>query len=155
MEPGEIISPSRSRPNRSEVDLFKGSFSAAALLLCLIVASCAPEGPDCSGSHSKGLAPSDPDLSFHVFDPATRKGGPDGISLGDFNDDGLLDVVVPFEEGGYTRLYLHPGVDRVEKPWTDIVQFPREARFAETAGSLNPIEVNIGIKIQAFGFISD
>jgi hypothetical protein len=44
-------------------------------------------------------------------------GGPDGVRLGDFNRDGLTDIVTPFEEGKRTRIFANPGPDKVMEHW--------------------------------------
>jgi hypothetical protein len=51
----------------------------------------------------------------HVIDDSSR--GADGVRLGDVNSDGLVDVVTGWEEGGITRVYVHPGHDRVREHW--------------------------------------
>ena len=51
----------------------------------------------------------------HVIDDSSD--GADGVKLGDINGDGLLDIVTGWEEGGKSRVYLHPGFDRVREPW--------------------------------------
>lgn len=56
--------------------------------------------------------------SCHTIDNSAQ--GADGARLADYNGDGLLDIVTPFEEGGVVRLYLHPGTERVKDPWPSI-----------------------------------
>ncbi|HUT89662.1 MAG TPA: VCBS repeat-containing protein [Thermoguttaceae bacterium] len=51
----------------------------------------------------------------HVVDDGSR--GADGVRLGDANGDGRPDVVTGWEQGGITRVYLHPGHDRAGEPW--------------------------------------
>jgi hypothetical protein len=51
----------------------------------------------------------------HVIDDRSR--GADGVRLGDVNGDGRPDVVTGWEQGGVTRVYLHPGHEVVQKPW--------------------------------------
>ncbi len=46
--------------------------------------------------------------------------GPDGISIADFNKDGLPDFLVPFEEGGYSKIYFHPGYDKLAQGFNSI-----------------------------------
>jgi len=58
----------------------------------------------------------------HTIDSSSR--GADGVKLLDFNGDGLEDVVVGWEEGGLTRLCLHPGVQRVRAPWPAVTVGP-------------------------------
>ncbi len=55
---------------------------------------------------------------LHVIDNTSY--GADGVKLGDFNRDGLPDIVTGWEEGGRTRLYLHPGYAQVRKPWPKV-----------------------------------
>jgi hypothetical protein len=43
--------------------------------------------------------------------------GADGVKIGDVNHDGRPDFVTGWEEGGETRLYLHPGPAQVRAPW--------------------------------------
>ena len=50
-----------------------------------------------------------------VVDDSSR--GADGVRLADVNDDGFLDAVTGWEEGGITRVYLHPGRLGVEHKW--------------------------------------
>ena len=52
---------------------------------------------------------------MHVIDNKSR--GPDGVKLADANGDGLPDIATGFEQGGVTRVYLHPGHDKVREPW--------------------------------------
>ena len=51
----------------------------------------------------------------HVVDDSSR--GADGVKLGDVNGDGLLDIATGWEEGGLTRVYLHPGPAQVMEKW--------------------------------------
>lgn len=51
----------------------------------------------------------------HTIDASER--GADGVRVGDANGDGLPDVATGWEHSGVTRVYLHPGVDRVKEPW--------------------------------------
>ena len=51
----------------------------------------------------------------HVIDQSSR--GADGTRSADANGDGLLDIVTGWEQGGITRVYLHPGYERVRKTW--------------------------------------
>ncbi|MEM9326783.1 MAG: VCBS repeat-containing protein [Bacteroidota bacterium] len=47
--------------------------------------------------------------------------GADGVKLGDINQDGLMDVVTGWEEGGWTKVYLHPGYENLSKPWPSVI----------------------------------
>ncbi|QDT57471.1 FG-GAP repeat protein [Caulifigura coniformis] len=51
----------------------------------------------------------------HVIDDSSR--GADGTRLKDVNGDGLPDIVTGWEQGGVVRLMVHPGAERVRKPW--------------------------------------
>jgi len=51
----------------------------------------------------------------HVIDDSSR--GADGVRLRDVNGAGLPDVATGWEEGGVTRIYLHPGHQKVGEPW--------------------------------------
>lgn len=51
----------------------------------------------------------------HTIDSGSR--GADGVRLADVNGDGRMDIATGWEEGGVTRLYLHPGPQKVRKPW--------------------------------------
>lgn len=51
----------------------------------------------------------------HVIDDTSR--GADGTRLADVNGDGLQDIVTGWEQGGVTRVYLHPGPARVKERW--------------------------------------
>lgn len=52
---------------------------------------------------------------MHVIDNTSR--GPDGVRLADANGDSLPDIATGFEQGGVTRVYLHPGHAKVREPW--------------------------------------
>lgn len=51
----------------------------------------------------------------HAVDDSSR--GADGVKLADVNGDGLPDITTGWEEGGITRVYLHPSEDAVTEPW--------------------------------------
>lgn len=51
----------------------------------------------------------------HTIDESSR--GADGVKLLDFNGDELEDIVTGWEEGGITRLYLHPGHAKAKEQW--------------------------------------
>lgn len=51
----------------------------------------------------------------HTIDDSSA--GADGIRLGDLSGDGRLDLAVGWEEGGVTRVYLHPGPHAVKRAW--------------------------------------
>jgi len=52
---------------------------------------------------------------IHVIDASSR--GADGVRLADVNGDRLMDVTTGWEEGGITRVYLHPGREAADRPW--------------------------------------
>jgi hypothetical protein len=54
----------------------------------------------------------------HVIDDTSR--GADGVKLTDLNGDGLLDICTGWEEGGVTRVYLHPGKADCRKAWPKV-----------------------------------
>ena len=60
------------------------------------------------------IGPSQP-WPLHVIGDA--QAGADGVRLADINGDGRLDVATGFEEGGLTRVFLHPGAARVQSKW--------------------------------------
>lgn len=78
----------------------------AASLLSLASAQAAAAGPP-------GAA-----WQRHTIDDSSR--GADGVRLADVNHDGLLDIVIGWEEGGVTRVYLHPGYARANERWPSI-----------------------------------
>ncbi len=55
---------------------------------------------------------------MHVIDNTAR--GPDGVRLADANGDGLPDIATGFEQGGITRVYLHPGHGKAREPWPSV-----------------------------------
>src|SRR5262245_18479202 len=72
----------------------------------------------------------------HTIDDSSK--GSDGVRLADVNGDGLLDIATGWEEGGIVRAYLHPGPDKVRKPWPAVtvgkVRSPEDAVFADLDG---------------------
>jgi hypothetical protein len=61
----------------------------------------------------------------NVIQPDPANHGPDGFNHHDWDGDGNLDVLVNFEEGGYSRLYFNPGRERIRAPWTDYIEFAK------------------------------
>ncbi len=51
----------------------------------------------------------------HAIDDSSR--GADGVKLADVNGDGLADITTGWEEGGITRVYLHPDAAKVTSRW--------------------------------------
>ena len=80
---------------------------AVSRCLALAVMLVAP----CAGVASLDGAP----WNRHVIDDTSR--GADGARLLDVNGDGLPDIATGWEEGGITRVYLHPGADNVTAMW--------------------------------------
>jgi len=70
-----------------------------------------PEGPSRSEELPSDRAP----WERHLIDGSSR--GADGVRLRDVNQDGLLDITTGWEEGGITRVYIHPGEDKAKSPW--------------------------------------
>ena len=54
----------------------------------------------------------------HTIDNSSR--GADGVRLADANGDGLFDIATGWEEGGVTRVYLHPGHARCKQAWPSV-----------------------------------
>ncbi|MDZ4858101.1 MAG: VCBS repeat-containing protein [Candidatus Hydrogenedentes bacterium] len=52
---------------------------------------------------------------MHVIDQSSK--GADGVRMADINDDGRLDIVTGWEEGGDIRVCTHPGAKSVREPW--------------------------------------
>ena len=47
----------------------------------------------------------------HVIDSSFS--GADGVRLADVNNDNLMDIATGWEEGGFTKVYVHPGYNLV------------------------------------------
>jgi hypothetical protein len=47
--------------------------------------------------------------------------GADGVRLQDVNGDGRLDIATGWEQSGVTKIYLHPGFQRVTDLWPSVV----------------------------------
>lgn len=56
---------------------------------------------------------------MHVIDQG--QSGADGVRLADVNKDGLLDITTGWEEAGITKVYFHPGHEKVNDPWPSVV----------------------------------
>lgn len=65
-----------------------------------------------------GPAPTGTPWKIHAVDNAFRN--PDGVKLADINRDGLPDITTGWEDGGVTRVYLHPGYAKVREPWPGV-----------------------------------
>lgn len=72
----------------------------------------------------------------HTIDNTSQ--GADGVKLGDFNGDGLPDIVTGWEEGGVVRVYANPGAAKVRDAWPQTtvgkVKNVEEAIFADLDG---------------------
>jgi hypothetical protein len=55
----------------------------------------------------------------HTVDNSSS--GADGVRLADANNDGLMDITTGWEEGGFTKVYLHPGYEHVRKNWPSVI----------------------------------
>jgi hypothetical protein len=60
-----------------------------------------------------------PYWQIHVIDNSSS--GADGVKLADINRDGRLDITTGWEEGGFTKVYLHPGINSVKEKWPAII----------------------------------
>ena len=72
----------------------------------------------------------------HTIDASSR--GADGVKLGDFNRDGLADIVTGWEQGGIVRVYQNPGPWNARAPWPQFtvgeVKNVEEAIFTDLDG---------------------
>ncbi len=100
------------------------------LLLCLLPAQNFP--PDLSLT----------DWPRHTIDNSSS--GADGVKLADWNVDGNVDIVTGWEEGGLTKVYLHPGKENVQNRWPQMTvgRTPavEDAVFVDLDG-ISPMEV--------------
>ena len=76
-------------------------------------------------------------LAGQRIQPDPHDDGPDGFNHHDWDGDGDLDVIVNFEEGGYSRLYFNPG-KKIRELWTDFIEFENmeSARIRESGISM-------------------
>jgi len=77
---------------------------------------------------------------LHIIDDSSR--GADGVKLADINDDGLMDIATGWEEGGITRVYLHPGYEKAKQKWP-----------AVTVGNTPNVEDAVFVDLDADGAI--
>ena len=56
---------------------------------------------------------------IHVIDSSYS--GADGVRLADVNNDKRLDITTGWEEGGYTKVYIHPGYEFVKDLWPSVI----------------------------------
>lgn len=72
----------------------------------------------------------------HTIDDTSK--GADGVKLADFDGDGRPDIATGWEEGGVVRIYRHPGLDAVTRPWPRIeagrVPSPEDALLFDVDG---------------------
>jgi hypothetical protein len=86
---------------------FRGRGERAWFVVCVLVGGCI--------CLSAGAAET---WTRHAIDDTLR--GADGVKLADFDGDGRLEIVTGWEEGGQTRVYLHPGRERVRQRWPNV-----------------------------------
>ena len=55
----------------------------------------------------------------HVIDSSFS--GADGVRLADVSNDNLMDIATGWEEGGYTKVYVHPGYNLVKQKWPSVI----------------------------------
>jgi len=55
----------------------------------------------------------------HVIDSTLS--GADGVRLADVNNDNLMDITTGWEEGGYTKVYVHPGYNLAKQKWPSVI----------------------------------
>ena len=55
----------------------------------------------------------------HVIDSTLS--GADGVRLAEVNNDNLMDITTGWEEGGYTKVYIHPGYNLVKQKWPSVI----------------------------------
>lgn len=67
-------------------------------------------------SHSHLMVDEEESWAMHVLDSMPPSGS-DGVKLEDVNGDGFPDLATGFEEGGVSRIYIHPGPDKVHQVW--------------------------------------
>ena len=68
----------------------------------------------------------------NVIQPDPNDHGPDGFNYHDWDGDGDLDVLVNFEEGGYSRLYFNPGKEKIRGLWTDFIEFEKHGKCEDS-----------------------
>jgi len=69
----------------------------------------------CLGAEEQRPSPDGVPWACHTIDDSSR--GADGVKLADLNGDGLMDIATGWEEGGVTRVYLHPGPAKSKSKW--------------------------------------
>lgn len=68
----------------------------------------------------------------NVIQPDPNNHGPDGFNPHDWNGDGNPDVMVNYEEGGYSRLYFNPGKNKIRSPWSDYIQLEKHGKCEDS-----------------------
>jgi len=68
----------------------------------------------------------------NVIQPDPHDDGPDGFNYHDWDGDGDLDILVNFEEGGYSRLYFNPGKAKIRELWTDFIEFEKHGKCEDS-----------------------
>jgi hypothetical protein len=90
----------------------RAAFGAATLLLLFCI----------NTAHAADAGRRGTPWPRHTIDGTSR--GADGVRLSDVNGDELPDVTTGWEEGGVTRVYLHPGAAKVSEPWPAVTVGP-------------------------------
>ncbi len=69
----------------------------------------------------------------NVICPDPQDHGPDGFNAHDWDGDGDLDVLVNYEEGGYSRLFFNPGKGSVRKLWNEYIEFKNHGKCEDSS----------------------
>src|SRR5688572_24185011 len=85
--------------------ILSSCFIVVAALCFLDCQACAAAEPKANNAH----------WVRHTIDDTSK--GADGVRLADVNGDGLPDIATGWEQGGLTRVYLHPGNAKVGVAW--------------------------------------
>ena len=97
---------------------------------CLLAALLASACGEADQSH---LAWPEGGWERHTIDNTSQ--GADGVRLADFDGDGRLDIVSPWEQGGRIRVYRNPGDALLREPWPAVevgeVGDPEDAFFVD------------------------
>lgn len=102
--------PARGRA-RGTVGALLTALAATATAVLLAAADPASSGP--------AAAPLGPAWQRHTIDDRFRS--PDGTKLGDFDGDGLPDIVTGWEGEGLTVVYRNPGPRSARRAWPSVV----------------------------------
>ena len=92
-------------------------FLVLALITFLSLNICAQDWKECPGKKGES------GWICNVIQPDPKNHGPDGINVFDWNEDGLPDVFVNYEEGKKSRLYFNPGKSKIRGLWEDFIEF--------------------------------